>query len=231
MGRAAAVRCISHLPRQLVGSISARSHARMTTKRTVVCDITRSTCRHSSPSFIQKGGIRLLSTPRIVGPPPQLFDFIIQLRFDEVLKRVKSHPHEVGYPHPRRWTALHACVEYGAPIEVVDALVKTYPNALNMKDWRGQTPMDAALTDELRHYLASIDVASLGGGAGGSRSKEDASAATSSLLADDVSASSHHLLQHIDKISEQVVNLRCQCQNLEDEIRILREALTKRRDA
>ena len=231
MGRAAAVRCISHLPRQLVGSISARSHARMTTKRTVVCDITRSTCRHSSPSFIQKGGIRLLSTPRIVGPPPQLFDFIIQLRFDEVLKRVKSHPHEVGYPHPRRWTALHACVEDGAPIEVVEALVKTYPNALNMKDWRGQTPMDAALTDELRHYLASIDVASLGGGAGGSRSKEDASAATSSLLADDVSASSHHLLQHIDKISEQVVNLRCQCQNLEDEIRILREALTKRRDA
>ena len=100
-----------------------------------------------------------------------------------------------------------------------------------MKDWRGQTPMDAALTDELRHYLASIDVASLGGGAGGSRSKEDASAATRSLLADDVSASSHHLLQHIDKISEQVVNLRCQCQNLEDEIRILREALTKRRDA
>mmetsp|Transcript_2346 Transcript_2346/g.6823 ORF Transcript_2346/g.6823 Transcript_2346/m.6823 type:complete len:227 (+) Transcript_2346:153-833(+) len=226
MGRSVAVLC-SQLQHQLLKTIGTRPQTAAAIKRTFVCGNTRN--RYPSPSFIHKESIRLLSTPRIVGPPPRLFDLIIQIRFDEVLKRVKSHPHEVAYPHPRRWTALHACVEYGAPIQVVEALVKSYPNALNLKDWRGQTPIDAALTDEIKQYLASVDVASLGGGAGGARSEKDASAATGSL-ADDVSASSHHLLQHVDKISEQALNLRHQCQNLEDEIRMLREALTKRRD-
>ena len=139
-----------------------------------------------------------------------------------MLKRVKSHPHEVSYPHPRRWTALHACVEYGAPIEVVEALVHAYPDALNMKDWRGQTPLDVALTDVLKEYLASIDIETAEG------SDADGIIQTDNLAVEVAPEKSHNVLQHIDKISQQVANLRRQCDSLEDEIRNLRTALTKR---
>lgn len=198
--------------------------ASATIKRTFVCSNTGANAYLPS-TFppMAPAGIRFLSTPRIVGPPPQLFDFIIQLRFDEVLKRVKSHPHEVSYPHPRRWTALHACVEYGAPIEVVEAVVHAYPDALNMKDWRGQTPVGVALTDELKEYLASIDIETEGSDAVGDIPWDNSTVEVAP-------ENSHNVLQHIDKISQQVANLRRQCDSLEDEIRNLRKALTKRRE-
>ena len=197
--------------------------ATTTNQRTFVCNNTGESAHLSTIGpRIAVTGIRLLSTPRIVGPPPQLFDFIIQLRFDEVLKRVKSHPHEVSYPHPRRWTALHACVEYGAPIEVVEALVHAYPDALNMKDWRGQTPLDVALKDELKQYLASIDIETV------ESSDADGIIQMDNLIVEAAPENSHNVLQHIDKISQQVANLRRQCDSLEDEIRNLRTALTKR---
>ena len=232
MGRGIAVSCLSQLRRPLMMPMAratgSRPHssavtALATIKRTFVCSNTGANAYLPS-TFppMAPAGIRLLSTPRIVGPPPQLFDFIIQLRFDEVLKRVKSHPHEVSYPHPRRWTALHACVEYGAPIEVVEALVHAYPDALNMKDWRGQTPLDVALTDVLKEYLASIDIETAEG------SDADGIIQTDNLAVEVAPENSHNVLQHIDKISQQVANLRRQCDSLEDEIRKLRKALTKR---
>lgn len=237
MGRGIAVSCLSQLQRQLMmpmRRIGIRPHssavtASATIKRsTFVCSNTgANACLPSIFPGVAAAGIRLLSTPRIVGPPPQLFDFIIQLRFDEVLKRVKSHPHEVSYPHPRRWTALHACVEYGAPIEVVEALVEAHPDALNMKDWRGQTPTDVALTDELKEYLTSVDVESLLG-------KETEGTDTEGVnqidnpTADGTPANPQRVLQHIHKISQQVTNMRRQCDVLDEQIRILRKALTKR---
>ena len=223
MGRGIAVSCLSQLQRQLMMPSAVTASA--TIKRsTFVCSNTGANAYPPSifPGVAAAAGIRLLSTPRIVGPPPQLFDFIIQLRFDEVLKRVKSHPHEVSYPHPRRWTALHACVEYGAPIEVVEALVHAYPDALNMKDWRGQTPLDVALTDVLKEYLASIDIETAEG------SDADGIIQTDNLAVEVAPENSHNVLRHIDKISQQVANLRRQCDSLEDEIRKLRKALTKR---
>ena len=234
MGRGVAVSCLSQLQRPLMMPMAratgSRPHSAVTASATIKRTFVRSNTGANAylPSTFPPtapAGIRLLSTPRIVGPPPQLFDFIIQLRFDEALKRVKSHPHEVSYPHPRRWTALHACVEYGAPTEVVEALVHAYPDALNMKDWRGQTPMDVALTDELKEYLASIDIET------GEGSDAEEIVQTDNLTANAVPENSHaNVLQHIDKISQQVANLRRQCDSLEDEIRNLRKALTKRRE-
>ena len=55
-------------------------------------------------------------------------------------------------------TALHAVCEYGAPLQVVEALVHVYPDALEMKDWRGYTPADIALTDECKQYLATVEI-------------------------------------------------------------------------
>lgn len=151
-----------------------------------------------------------LSTPGMVGPPPRIFDFIIQLRFDEVLKRVGSHPHEASYPHPRRWTALHACVEYGAPLEVVKALVYAYPDALEMKDWRGLTPIDIALSEELKEYLASVDIESLLEEQRHTLEENDgtnttASSSSSLPLSGDVSRDK--IIQQLDKISIQARKL------------------------
>lgn len=239
MGRGVAISRLSQFQRQITMPMCATVGIRpqsvvtaaVTIKRTFV--FSNTVANAYLPSIIPRvavAGIRLLSTPRIVGPPPQLFDLIIQLRFDEALKRVKSHPHEVSYPHPRRWTALHACVEYGAPIEVVEALLEAYPDALVMKDWRGQTPLDVALTDELKLYLASVDVSSLFGSETGGRDVEGG-IPTDNLAADVTPENPHGVLQHIDKMSQQVANLRRQCDSLEDEIRNLRKALdlTKRR--
>mmetsp|Transcript_10777 Transcript_10777/g.23380 ORF Transcript_10777/g.23380 Transcript_10777/m.23380 type:complete len:240 (-) Transcript_10777:122-841(-) len=161
------------------------------------------------------------STPSAVGPPPRIFDFIIQLRFDEVLKRVQSHPHEASYPHPRRWTALHACAEYGAPVEVVKALVSAYPDALEMKDWRGHKPVDIALSDELKEYLASVDIESLEGQNRSFEQNLETNTTTSSsrnvsLAGDDVSRD--QIIRHVDKISHQIGKLN-------DEIRLLKATL------
>jgi len=224
MGRGVAAFCLSQLQRQLP-MVLERYPVAIT--RASICGNALARGYPSSSSHkIAVASTRLLSTPRIVGPPPQLFDFIIQLRFGEVLKRAKSHPHEVRYPHPRRWTALHACVEYGAPIEVVEALIQAYPDALSVKDWRGKTPMDIALTDELKQYLASVDIDSLVGG--GTEGTVTVGGVPTS--ADVASEDSQDALQHIDKISQQVVNLRRQCDSLESEIRMLRRALTKRQE-
>eukprot|EP00566_Odontella_aurita_P001170 CAMPEP_0113583336 /NCGR_PEP_ID=MMETSP0015_2-20120614/32456_1 /TAXON_ID=2838 /ORGANISM="Odontella" /LENGTH=241 /DNA_ID=CAMNT_0000488193 /DNA_START=211 /DNA_END=936 /DNA_ORIENTATION=+ /assembly_acc=CAM_ASM_000160 len=96
--------------------------------------------------------LRLLSSPPPLAPPP-LFDYAIRKQFNEVLERARSHPGEASYRHPRRWTALHCCAEYLAPLDVVEAVYRANPSAATVEDWRGRTPAGVAVVEGVREFL------------------------------------------------------------------------------
>jgi hypothetical protein len=99
--------------------------------------------------------------------------------------------------------------------------VNAYPDALEMKDWRGHKPVDIVLTDELKEYLASVEIESL---EGQNRSFEESiesntttsSSSNLSLSGDDVSRD--QIIRQIDKISHQIGKLN-------DEISLLKATL------
>lgn len=89
------------------------------------------------------------------------------------------------------------------------------------------TPMDIALTDELKQYLASVEMESVEGRKEILEECRDddnfTSAFNSFPLADD--ASKDRILCHVDKLSDQVMELTMHCKKLHNEIEMLRNAL------
>mmetsp|Transcript_26214 Transcript_26214/g.55242 ORF Transcript_26214/g.55242 Transcript_26214/m.55242 type:complete len:231 (-) Transcript_26214:2173-2865(-) len=163
--------------------------------------------------------------------PPILFDMVLRNDWSGVLQRVKSHPHEASYRHPRGWTALHCSVEAGAPLDVVEAIVEAFPKSLNMKDWKGRSAEEVALYRETRDYLKKINSGDL-------KIAEQVTYNTSSCRYDDEtlesasrtqrSNGSHELETQIEKISEELVRLEDACQSLRKELNSLTEMLTSK---
>ncbi|CAB9499854.1 expressed unknown protein [Seminavis robusta] len=86
-------------------------------------------------------------------PPPPLFDLCVRRAYGEALERVRAHPHEARFKHPRNWTALHCCVEHVAPLKLVKAIYEANPQSLTTTDWQGLTPQDAAVDLETKEFL------------------------------------------------------------------------------
>eukprot|EP00957_Ditylum_brightwellii_P198993 15168242-Ditylum_brightwellii.AAC.1 len=194
---------------------------------------------------------RQFSSPHSVSPPPLLFEYILQLRFNKVLERAQTHPYEARYTHPRGWTALHASVEYGAPLNVVKALVTIYPTALTKKDWKGNTPTDLALEQDVKDLLTqrALDLVKEQ-----QREQSDAmekdvpieqtmsehsqeaeNECTTSNVLDTNSChkatttinnkDTKHLLEQIDLLSTQVIELTATCQKLSKQVDALKDDL------
>ena len=94
--------------------------------------------------------------------PPPLFDLCVRKSFGEALQRAQTHPHEAAFKHPRNWTALHCCVEHVAPLDVVKAIYRAYPQNVTTKDWQGITPAEAAVDLETKAYLQQQASVALG---------------------------------------------------------------------
>jgi hypothetical protein len=102
-------------------------------------------------TFLQSTRRRAMSyTPM---SPPRLFDLCVRQAFDAALERIRTHPHEARFKHPRNWTALHCCVEHVAPLELVKAIYQAHPESLTAKDWQGITPQEAAVDLETKEFL------------------------------------------------------------------------------
>jgi hypothetical protein len=106
--------------------------------------------RVTTGTFLQATRRAMSYTP--MSPPP-LFDLCVRQSFDAALERVRTHPHEARFKHPRNWTALHCCVEHVAPLHLVKAIYKAHPESLTAKDWQGTTPEEAAVDLETKEFL------------------------------------------------------------------------------
>lgn len=163
--------------------------------------------------------------------PPILFDMVLRNDWSNVLQRVKSHPHEASYRHPRGWTALHCSVEAGAPLDVVEAIVEAFPKSLNMKDWKGRRADEVALYPETKDYLKKNN-------SGDKAMTERVTNNSSSCQYDDetlesasrtqMSNISPELEEQIVKVSEELVRLEETCQSLRKELTSLTEMLTRK---
>ena len=168
------------------------------------------------------------SNPRVIPPAPTLFDYILQKRFDSVLDRAKSHPGEARYPHPRRWTALHACVEYDAPLEVISEIIRAYPEALEIKDWRGKTPLEIAVKSKHRKFLKSFDPNALEDEGNIPSKGEEVHFSDEPFTANGTSSAKHESVEElVNQLGGRITQLAAQCKSLEADVVRLRNAIKK----
>lgn len=142
-------------PRTLSCSLKAAGHHLQLTKLGQRC--------HQQPKLLTCGNVlrnfaAASSPPPSYDPPhpPILFDLILRADWKSALKRISSHPIEARYRHPRGYTLLHCAVEYQAPVELIDKMVKAHPEALEMKDWQGRSIVDVAIGNETKAFLEKL---------------------------------------------------------------------------
>ncbi|KAL7464505.1 hypothetical protein ACHAXS_004842 [Conticribra weissflogii] len=158
---------------------------------------------------------------------------VLRNDWSSVLERVKSHPHEVSYRHPRGWTALHCSVEAGAPIDVVESIVEAFPKCLDMKDWKGRSAEEVALYQETKDFLKEKIAMYL------VAAEQEVTKNSSSGQYDDktleyvVSGAqnrngSPEFHVQIEKISNELARLEDTCRSLRKELRYLENILTRK---
>jgi len=218
---------------------SGRGKIYVTTKTpTVTTTLSWSTLihgNHSVSSFCWKrSGNRLFSSAPIPRSPPPMFDSAVRRSFPQVLERAQSHPHEASYLHPRGWTTLHCCVEYDAPMDVIQAVYEAFPEALLKVDYRGQTPLDLALSEDCQDYLSRMQ----------KRQQEvvdeteEKQCQTRTNSINTTQATINHninqqyaddgkkfIMEHVENISKQITNLQTSCKLLEEELNELKKKL------
>lgn len=172
------------------------------------------------------------SSSRLSHPPPPLFDYAIRGQFDAVLARIRTHPFEATYRHPRQWTALHCCAEYKAPLEVVRAVYGAHPAAAAAKDWKGNAPADVALEEEVKDFLEEkrAEVEAEAATEGGEVSQSVADSSGGSDRATKISSPGTHAssaLRCVDALSERVGALNNICRELQREVDLLRDEIKK----
>lgn len=137
-------------------------------------------------------------------------------KFTQVKERVQSHPQEARYRHPRGYTTLHCCAEYGAPLDVVQAVYNACPKAIHVKDYEGRTPIEAAVLDEIKEFLQTIS-------ADNKIDKTNNDGDATVVLAQHSDA--NQILSHISTLSNHVKSLTSTCDNMRTEIDALKSAL------
>ena len=148
-------------------------------------------------------------------PPPILFDMVLSNDWTSALKRVKSHPHEASYRHPRGWTPLHCAVEVGAPLEFVQAVVEAFPKGLKLKDWKGRSAEEVALYNETRDYLKQVNKPSE------NVSNIDYLPSEKSVIMETATSDGvklHAIAPQIEKISTELLSMEKTCRSLRKEL-------------
>eukprot|EP00550_Attheya_septentrionalis_P008600 CAMPEP_0198295876 /NCGR_PEP_ID=MMETSP1449-20131203/30120_1 /TAXON_ID=420275 /ORGANISM="Attheya septentrionalis, Strain CCMP2084" /LENGTH=253 /DNA_ID=CAMNT_0043996309 /DNA_START=14 /DNA_END=775 /DNA_ORIENTATION=- len=187
--------------------------------------------RGCSFSTTGRSSSRPLPPPDAPPGPPRLFDLAIQKSFKRVKERVQTHPYEASYRHPRRWTALHCVVEYGAPIDVIQAVYEAYPEALHATDYQGRTPQEVALFEDAKQFLKELQAAKSSTSSSSSSSVVSTATTTSPnpdtlvrpLLPEEI----QRIILHADTLSEQVSIVTATCLKLQSEVDELKQRLTK----
>eukprot|EP00978_Attheya_sp_CCMP212_P034371 scaffold143762_cov53-Attheya_sp.AAC.5 len=180
-------------------------------------------------SFSTRSTSRPLPPPDAPPGPPRLFDLAIQKSFKRVKERVQTHPYEASYRHPRRWTALHCVVEYGAPIDVIKAVYEAYPEALHATDYQGRTPHEVALSDDAKQFLKELQTAKSSTATTTLPNQTTlsnvgiADTSVRPLLPEEV----QRIILHADTLSEQVSIVTATCLKLQSEVDELKHRLTK----
>mmetsp|Transcript_10530 Transcript_10530/g.12833 ORF Transcript_10530/g.12833 Transcript_10530/m.12833 type:complete len:463 (+) Transcript_10530:168-1556(+) len=83
-----------------------------------------------------------------------LFKYACFEKFDKVVERANTHPQEAKYQDGNGKTALHMLAVNKAPLACVTAVYFAYPEALEMKNSIGATPLDWAAQDSvISHFL------------------------------------------------------------------------------
>ena len=173
--------------------------------------LVRSSCIARNFSRPRLGPTRPYYTPAI---PPPLFDLCVRQDFTQALERVRSHPHEARFKHPRGWTALHCCVEHVAPLDLVQALCEAHPPALSTKDWNGKTPVESAVDPATKEFLQKV----MDGGKWEPTVPLDASSVEPHVDLQKV-------LKHVNEMGAQVESLRTTSESLQKELDALKATL------
>lgn len=90
---------------------------------------------------------RMLSSPRInsAGISSAIHDAARITNWDEVLRLCETHPEYATYSGRDRWTALHHACNRRCPFpNVVEALIRAYPDALLQEEEKGWLPLHYA---------------------------------------------------------------------------------------
>jgi hypothetical protein len=106
---------------------------------------------------------------------------------------------------------LHSAVELGAPLEFVEAMVRTFPEGFKVKDWKGRLVGDVVLYNETKEFLSRA-------------LRGEGNDVTNNVMADQSLISEQdklQILQQMEKVSGEISSLKKSCQRLSKEIDLL----------